>query len=119
MLTGVANKSVPSEGALVFVARIVFFTIVIFAAVLAVDVLLLWLLDLDANTWLTFLFWEGVIMAIFGGGVGWREAPEPVYTPSGKPLTTVRLKFRYPWFWISLGMAGFILVILSAYIGLQ
>jgi hypothetical protein len=117
--TGIANKAVPSEGMLVFVARIVISTIIIFASVLAIDALLLWLLDLDVNAWLTLLFWEGVIMAIFGGGVGWREGPKPIFTPLGKPLTTVKLKYRYPWFWVSLGLAGFLLILLSAYVGLQ
>lgn len=119
MSTGIANKAVPSEGVLVFVVRIVLFTIIMFASILAIDVLLLWLLDLDESTWLTLLFWEGVIMAFFGGAVGWREGPEPIFTPLGKPLTTVKWKYRYPWFWVSLGMAGFLLILLSAYIGLQ
>jgi hypothetical protein len=114
-----ADKAGQSESLLVFVARIVIFTVIMFASILAIDVFLLWLLNLDVSTWLTLLFWEGIIMAFFGGAAGWRESPEPVFTPMGKPLTTVKLKYRYPWFWVSLGMAGFLLILLSAYIGLQ
>ena len=119
MLTGIAGKAVLTESVLAFVARIVVSTIIIFTSFLAIDVSLFWLLDLDGNTWLTLLFWEGVAMAFLGGGVGWREAPELVFTPTGKPLATIKWKSRYPWFWISFGMAGFLLILLSAYIGLQ
>ena len=101
------------------VAKIAIFTIIIFLAVLTVDVVALWLLNLDAGTLLTLLWWEGVVMAFFGGVGGWRESPEPIFTPTGELLTKVKWKYRYPWFWISLGMAGLMLIILAGYIGLH
>jgi hypothetical protein len=115
------DKAGQSTGSLFLVARIVFSTIIIFVAVLAVDVVELWLHNLDMGTWLTLLWWEGVVMAFLGGGAGWwwRENPEPVFTPTGKLLTKVKLKFRYPWFWVSLGVAGLMLIVLAGYLGLQ
>ncbi len=115
------EKAGQSEGSLFLVARIVFFTIIIFVAILAVDVVVLWLLNWDTGTWLTLLWWEGLVMAFFGGGAGWRwrESPEPVFTPTGKLLTKVKLKYRYPWVWVSLGMAGLMLIVLAGYLGLQ
>lgn len=115
------DKASQSKGPLFWVARMVVFTVIIFVAILTVDVAVLWLLNLDMGTWLTLLWWEGVAMAFFGGGAGWwwRESPEPVYTPTGKLLTKVKLKYRYPWFWVSLGMAGLMLIVLAGYLGLQ
>ncbi len=115
-----AGKASRSENPLVLAARILLFTISIFAAILVVDVVLLLLLSLDTGTWLTLLWCEGVIMAFFGGaGWWWGESPEPVFTPTGKLLTKVKLRYRYPWFWVSLGMAGLMLIILAGYLGLQ
>jgi len=45
---------------LAFVARIIISAIIIFMAILAVDVVALWLLNLpmDVETWVTLLFWK-------------------------------------------------------------
>ena len=113
-------KTTPSESLLVYVARIVIFTIIIFVAVLAVDVVILWLLSLDVDTWLMLLWWEGVAMAFFGGAGWWRgDKPLPISRLSDKRIYKLKVKFQYPWFWVSLGMAGFMLIILAVYLYLQ
>jgi len=114
------NEVTPSESPLVYVARIIIFTTIIFVAVLAVNVVILWLLILDLDTWLMLLWYEGVAMAFFGGAGWWRgDKPRPIPRLSGKRMYKLKVKFQYPWFWVSLGMAGFMLVILGAYLYLQ
>lgn len=113
-------------GSLIFVARIVFYTVIVVVAVLAVDVVALWLLNLltDLNTWLSLLFFESIIMMAFGVGVFWLghflAAGEHIFTPIGWKRPTIypaSLTPRYPWFWFSVLMAGFVLFILFVLLG--
>jgi len=107
---------------LIFGVLLVFHAIIAVVAVLAVDVVALWLFNLltDVNTWLTLLFVEGAIMmalsvASYSTGSGpafspWPNAPLP---------RRFRVKYRYPRLWVTLGIAGLVLIILSAYLGLH
>lgn len=110
----------PAESILAFVARIIISAIIIFLAILAVDVVAFWLLKLplDVEIWITLLFWEGVVMIAFGvagwgGGqvkwgptVGWR-----------RPRTyRIWVRLRYPDFGTSVTLAGLLLFILSLYL---
>jgi len=116
-----AYKVTLSES-LIFVVRIALFTVIVTAAVLAVDVAVLWLLGLqtDVGVWITLLLLEGVIMAFLGAadlasGFGGRF--ESIWRrPSHHPKTRVR--YMHPWFWLSVGIAGIVLFSLSGYLGL-
>jgi hypothetical protein len=115
------DKTTPSESLLVHVARTIVFTIIIFVAVLAVDAVVLWLLNLLWNTdlWIMLLWWEGIAMA-FLGGAAWQfmhayGAERSYFLP--KPMRTklyrIKLKVQHPWFCFSLAMAGLMLILVG------
>ena len=117
------EQGVPSESLLVYVAKIIIFAIIMFVAILGVDAFVLWLFKLlwNVDIWLTLLFLEGLVMAFFGvgSGTGQRDRPVYVYSPMGKLLAKVEVKFKYPWFWVSVGMTGVALWVLAAYLFLH
>jgi len=110
----------PAESILAFVARIIISAIIIFLAILAVDVVAFWLLKLplDVEIWITLLFWEGVVMIAFGvagwggGQVNWGP------TAGWRSPCTYRIWVRlgYVDFWTSVALAGLSLFILSLYL---
>jgi len=111
------DKTTPSESLLVHVARTIVFTIIIFVAVLAVDAVVLWLLNLLWNTdlWIMLLWWEGIAMA-FIGGAAWqymhayaaeRFLPKPMRTK----LYRIKPKVHHPWFCFCLAVAGLMLIL--------
>jgi len=105
---------------LLFGAMICVYVFIIVVAVLAVDGVALWMLNLltDLNTWLNLLFWESFILMLFGVGALWRRG-EHIFVARGwkRPrIYHVSLRSRYPWFWFLVTMAGFVLFILFAYL---
>jgi hypothetical protein len=113
------DKTTPSESLLVHVARIIVFAIIIFVAVLAVDAFVLWLLNLVWNTdlWIILMWWEGIAMAFLGSAV-WQYVH--VYVPPWalpKPISTklyrIKLKVQHPSFWLSVAMAGLMLILVG------
>ncbi|UCC33917.1 MAG: hypothetical protein JSW53_02635 [Candidatus Bathyarchaeota archaeon] len=122
-LAEMVDKTTPPESLLkytvTYVARIIVWFLIILGVVLAVDALILLLLNrlTDVETWLQVLFYEGLVLALFGGGAWMRgggERPLPVTIPSGKQVYKVKVKFKYPWFWASVGIAGIALWVLAA-----
>jgi hypothetical protein len=109
------DKTTQSESLLVYVARIIVFTIIIFVAVLAVDAVALLLLNLwIVDTWLALLWGEGLVMVFFGAAGNWgRKKPSPIAPLSGKRIYKLKVKYKYPWFWVSVGMAGLVLWLVS------
>ena len=86
--------------------------------VLAVDAFILFLLNLlkDVGTWLTVRFYEGLAMVFLGGASWGARAPYPLSTPRGEHTYKIRMKFKYSWFWVSLGMVGIVLWVLAAHL---
>jgi hypothetical protein len=113
------DKATRSESLLVYVARIIVFTIIIFVAVLVVDAVVLLLLNLwIVDTWLALLWWEGLAIAFFGAAGYWRgENPLRIARLSGKHTYKLKVKYKFPWFWVSVGMAGLVLWIVYYLIG--
>ena len=90
-------------------------------AILAVDVVALWLLGLpmDVETWVTLLFWEGLVMIAFGVGVwgGGQIAWRPTAGWRSSRTYCIWVKLRYVDFWIqSVAVAGLLLFILNLYL---
>ncbi len=106
-----------------YVAGIIAATAIAIGVVLAVDAVVLLLINQwKVDKWLLLLSYEGLAMAVVGSAGWWRvggQRPEFWSIPSGKRLYRIRVSFKQPWFWVSLGMAGFMLFILSAYLYLQ
>jgi hypothetical protein len=107
------DKTTRSESLLVYVARIIVFTIIIFVAVLVVDAVVLLLLNLwIVDTWLALLWGEGLVMVFFGAAGEFgrkRRSPSPIAPLSGKRIYKPKVKSKYSWFWVSVGMAGLVL----------
>lgn len=123
IISEIADKAGLSEtllDILAYITRMVIFMTLIAVIVLSFDAVVLLSLSLwDVNTWLTLLWWEGVVMMLFGAAGCWlggRERPYPFSTPMGKKLYRIKLKVQYPWFWVSLGLAGLVLIIVASLI---
>ena len=102
---------------LLFVAMMIAYAFIMAVAVLAIDAVVLSLLNLwNVDTWGTLLLLEGGVMAGLGGvaGLTHRKRPGLWTTPLGRRLYRIDWAVRKPLFWASFGIAGFILVI-SAY----
>ena len=109
-----ATLSVTLLDSLLFVATMVAYAFIMAVAVLAVDAVVLSLLNLwNVDTWLTLLWCEGVVMAGLGGvaGLTHRRAPVPWPTPMGTRLYRIKWAVRKPLFWASFGIAGLMLII--------
>jgi len=126
IISEIADKATLSEtllDILAYIARIAIYMSIMVGAVLAVDVVALWMLNLlmDMNAFYTLLFIEGLIMIFFGGvaGMSHHQAPQPWATPMGTRLYWIKRWVRYPWFWVSLGMAGIALWVLATYLFLH
>jgi len=104
-----------SIDALAYIARIAVLMTLIAGFVLTIDVFALLLFNWNVDTLIMLLWYEGVAMAFFGGAGWWwgRERPYPLPTPMGTKLYRMKLKVQHPWFWVSLGMAGFILILVG------
>jgi len=99
-----------------FVTRMFIYALIMGVTVLAVDAVVLLLLNLwNVNTWLVFLWAEGVIMMWIGGAAGayHHDAPFPWTTPMGTRLYRIRFAVQNLQFWISLGIAGFMLIMVG------
>jgi hypothetical protein len=118
MLTEMSDRSSLSDSA-VDILWLILYTVTFVVVVLVVDSLALLLLNLqtDVGTWVPLLMSEAFIMMLFGVAgwgvkefqhipVGWRETH----------IIHLRLTPRHPWFWLSLGMAGVVLIIICAYL---
>ena len=111
------RPSVPSS--LIDVTLLILYAVIMVIVVLAVDsfALLLLNLQIDVGTWVTLLISEAFGMLLFGvAGWGFREFE---HIPVGwKETRIIHLRFtpRYPWFWLSMGIAGVILIIICAYL---
>ncbi len=102
-----------------FVAMMVAYAFVIALAVLAVDAVVLLLLNLwSVDTWLTLLLLEGVVMGLLGGVAGLLHhgAPVPWATPMGTRLYRIEWAVRKPLFWASVGIAGLMLIVFAYFI---
>jgi len=96
-----------------------FFALIIAVSVLSVDLLVLLLLDFlkNVDTLLALLFWEGFAMMLVGAArwgmreheffvVGWKRAE--IHHVSYSP--------RYPGFWLSVAIAGLMLIFIDLYL---
>ncbi len=94
---------------LILVARIAVFTVLVIAPVIAVDVVALWFLNLvtNVNTLLALLLCESVVLMFLAYSGAWQRAPR------GDGLLS-RTDF-----WISVGVAGVILLLLAVYLASQ
>jgi len=114
------NMAARAERLLAFVARMIISAIIIFLAILAVDVVALRLLSLpmDVETWVTLLFWEGLVMIAFGVGVWGGGQLKWGPTAGWRSPRTYRIwvRLRYVDFWTSVALAGLLLFILSLYL---
>ena len=106
---------------LVYVGRMFLWAVIIFFAVLAVDGVMLGVFNLlaDLGAWYTLLFIEGIVMMALGAGAFWYEHPVYWTSPLGERLYRTEVKFQWPWFWVSVGTAGFALWLLIAYLYLR
>ena len=103
-------------GSLLFVAMMTVYAFIMAVAVLAVDAVVLLLLNLwNVDTWFTLLWCEGVVMAFLGGvaGLHHKGAPYPWATPMGTRLYRIKWAVRKPLFWASIGIAGLILILVG------
>ena len=111
------RPSVPNS--LVDVVLLILYAVIMVIVVLAVDSFALLLLNLqtDAGTWVTLLISEALVMMAFGvAGWGFREFE---HIPVGWKETRIihlRLTPRQPGFWLSMGIAGVILIIICTYL---
>jgi len=108
--------------AVAYIARIMAFAGITTAVVLVVDAVALRLLNLSWNldTRLDLLFWEGLVTVMFGAtGWWWGEQPYHFTTPTGSKTYKIETKYRYPWFWVSVGIAGILLWVLATYLFLH
>ena len=93
----------------ILIARIAVFTILVITPVSAVNVITLWFLNLvtDASTWIALLLVESVVLMFMAYSGVWQAAPR------GYGLLS------HTDFWISVGVAGFILLVFAANLALQ
>jgi len=101
---------------LLFVAMMFIYAFIMVVVVLTVNAVVLLLLNLwNVDTWLNFLWVEGVIMAIVGGAAGYYHhgAPIPWATPLGTRLYRIKWAVQQPLFFASFGIAGFILILVG------
>jgi hypothetical protein len=82
-------------------------TVLVTATISAVDVVALWLLNLvtDLGTWLNLLFLESVALMFFGSAGG-----------AMKRGRRRRGILSSPEFWVSVGVAGVVLLISAVYV---
>ena len=119
LISEVISKAAPSETLLdpfLFAATMVAYAFIVAVVVLAIDAVVLLLLDLwNAHTWLNLLWWEGIALASIGAVAGYyhREAPVPWATPMGTRLYRIKWAVRKPLFWASFGIAGLILLLIA------
>lgn len=113
----VDEKTVPFP---IFVARLVLLTVLVVASIIVVDIIALLFLNLvtDIGMWLKILLLESVILMIIGAGGarqrmpyrdargGWRKEPQTI--KHGLLASTD--------FWISLAIAGTVLLISAVYL---
>jgi hypothetical protein len=95
------------------------YTVIFVVVVLVGDSVALLLLDsqTDAGAWTTLLFSEAIVMMALGAA-GW-GVKEFQHIPVGWKETRIihlRLTPRHPWFWLSIGMAGVVMIIICAYL---
>ena len=118
MLTEMNDKpSVPNS--LIDVAVLILYAVVMVVVVLAADSFALLLLNLqtDAGTWITLLLSEAVGMLLVSvAGWGIREYEHIPIGWKDTRIIHLRLTPRYPGFWLSMGIAGAILIIICAYL---
>ncbi len=111
------TPSVPNS--LIDVALLILYAVIMVIVVLAADWFALLLLNIqtDVGTWVTLLISEAfVMMALGAAGWGFKEFE---HIPVGwKETRIIHLRFtpRYPWFWLSVGIAGVVLIIICAYL---
>jgi len=112
-----ATVSQTLSGSLLLVATMIGYAFILGMTVFTVDAVVLLLLQLNLETLQILLWWEGVVMAFFGGvaGLYHRKTPSLWATPLGRRLYRIDRAVRKPLFWASFGLAGFILII-SAYL---
>jgi hypothetical protein len=119
IISKVIDKATLSETLLdssLFIATMFIYAFIMGVIVLAVDAVVLLLLNLwNAYTWLSLLWVEGFIMAFVGGTAGLyhRKAPVPWATPMGTHLHRIKWAVRYPLFWTSFGIAGLMLILVG------
>ena len=104
---------------LLFVAMMFIYAFIMTVAVLAVDAVVLLLLNLwNAATWLNLLGVEGIIMALIGGSAGLyhRKAGVPWPTPLGTRLYIIKWAVQHPLIWASVGIAGLMLMLVGSLI---
>jgi hypothetical protein len=116
----VIDKATLSETLLdssLFVARLFIYAFIMGVIVLAVDVVVLLLLNLwNVHTWLNLLLVEGSIMASVGGTAGLYNrfpAPIPTVKGPGTHLYKKRRAVKRLWFWVSFGIAGLMLILVG------
>jgi hypothetical protein len=119
-ISEIVDKTTVSKtlsGSLLLVTTMIGYAFVLGMTVFAVDAVVLLLLNLSLETLPILLWWEGIVMASFGGvaGLTHRKTPDLWATPLGRRLYRIDRAVRKPLFWASFGMAGFILII-SAYL---
>ncbi len=104
-----ARSHVAPASLLILGARIVVFTVLVIAPVIAANVIALWFLNLvtDVNTLLALLLCESVVLMFLAYSGAWQRAPR------GDGLLS-RTDF-----WISVGVAGVILLLLAVYLASQ
>ena len=119
IISEVIDKATLSETLLdsfLFVAMMFIYAFIMGVAVIAVDTVVLLLLNLwNVDTWLSFLWVEGVIMGFIGGAAGFyhRKAPVPWATPMSTRLYRIKWAIRKPLFWASFGIAGLMLILVG------
>ncbi len=118
MLTEMSDRpSVPNS--LVDVALLILYAVIMVVVVLAADwsALLLLNLQTDVGTWVTLLISEALVMMALGvAGWGFREFEHIPVGWKDTRMIHLRLTPRHPGFWLSMGMAGVVLIIICAYL---
>jgi len=113
----VDEKTIPFT---IFVARLVLLAVLVVASIIVVDIITLWFLNLvtDIGMWLTILLLESFILLLFGTGGArqrmpyrdargrWRKEPQTI--KHGLLASTD--------FWISLAIAGTVLLVSAVYL---
>lgn len=113
-----SDRSSPSNSA-VDILWLILYTVIFVVVILIVDSVALLLLNLqtDVGTWVTLLMSEAFILMLFGvAGWGVQEFQYRAIGWEEVRIIHLRLTPRHPWFWLSLGMAGVVLIIICAYL---
>lgn len=108
-----------SKNTLTNIAGLFLFAVITAVSVLAVDMLVLLLLDLlrNASTLVLLLFFEGLAMMLVSTA-GWGVKEHRIFVAGWKRAKIYHVSYspRYPSFWLIVALAGLMLIFIDLYL---